>query len=128
MGRDFFEQYPCAQEVFAEADRLLGYSFSELIFNGPADELTLTKNSQLAIFITSMAMLSVLKQETGIQPTVCAGLSLGEYTALVAASKISFKDCLFLVKARAELMHECCLSHPGTMYVVLGLEADVVSN
>lgn len=125
MGKDFFEQYPCAQEIFAEADRLLGYSFSNLIFNGPAEELTLTKNSQLAIFITSMAMLSVLKQETGIQPTVCAGLSLGEYTALVASSKMSFKDCLFLVKARAEWMHECCLSHPGTMYVILGLEASV---
>ncbi len=126
MGKDFFDQFKCARDVFAEADQLLGYSFSKLIFNGPADELTLTKNSQLAIFITSIAMLRVLEQETGIQPTVCAGLSLGEYTALVAASKISFKDCLFLVKARAELMHECCVSHPGTMYVVLGLDADAV--
>ena len=128
MGKDFADQFPAAKAVFNEADRLLGYAFSDLIFNGPAEELTLTKNSQLAIFIVSCAILSVIKgQFPDIEPAFCAGLSLGEYTALVAAEKISFKECLFLVRDRASFMNEACETHPGSMQVVLGMEPEKVS-
>ena len=92
--------------------------FLSSIFNGPSDELTQTKNSQLAIFITSIAILSCLP----LKPVVCSGLSLGEYTALVAAGKLSFEDALPLVQARGALMQEACLKSPGTMVVVLGME------
>lgn len=127
MGRDFFEQFEEAKEVFKEADAALGMDFSNLIFNGPADELTLTKNSQLAIFITSIAILRVIQSQfPDLKPTVCSGLSLGEYSALVAAGKLSFKEALPLVQARGNLMHEACLTHPGTMVVVLGLEPALI--
>lgn len=123
MGKDFYEQFPIAREVFLEADSLLGYSFSKLIFEGSAEELMQTKNSQLAIFIVSMAILKVLQQKyPDLKPTVCAGLSLGEYSALVAAGKISFQEALLVVKARGLYMQEASETNPGTMNVVLGLE------
>ena len=125
MGRDFFDQFAVAKEIFKEADEILEESFSDLIFNGPADELILTKNSQLAIFITSIAILRVVQaQHPDLTPAACAGLSLGEYTALVAAGKLSFQEALLLVRARGHFMHEACETRPGTMHVVLGLELD----
>ncbi len=127
MGKDFYEQFPAARAVFEEADDLLECSFSRLIFEGPANELMLTKNSQLAIFITSIAILRAFQQEfPEITPIFCAGLSLGEYSALTAASKITFADCLSLVRARGLFMDEACVSSPGTMRVVLGMEVDAV--
>jgi len=122
MGRDFYEQFEAARAIFDEADAILGRPFSQLIFNGPAEELTQTKNSQLAIFITSIAILSCLN----IKPTVCSGLSLGEYTALVASGKLTFKDALPLVQARGALMQEACQKSPGTMVVVIGMEPAVI--
>ncbi len=127
MGRDFFENFPAAKQVFAKADAILGFSFSELIFNGPAEELTRTKNSQLAIFITSIAILKVLQEQNPeLHPAICGGLSLGEYTALVAAGKLSFEEALPLVKARGEFMEEACIAYPGIMHVVLGMELPAV--
>jgi [acyl-carrier-protein] S-malonyltransferase len=129
MGKDFYDQFPSAREVFEEADDLLRFSLSKLIFEGPADELMLTKNSQVAIFVTSLAILRVFREQfPEIEPTICAGLSLGEYTALVAAGKISFADGLSLVRARGQFMHEACLSAPGTMRVVLGLSPEKVQS
>lgn len=122
MGRDFYEQFDEARAVFQEADAILGFAFSDLIFNGPAEELTQTKNSQLAIFITSIAILRVLN----LKPVVCSGLSLGEYSALVAAGKLPFREALLLVQARGQLMQEACLKSPGTMVVVLGLEPALI--
>ncbi len=127
MGRDFFEKYSVAKAVFEEADQTLGFSFSKHIFEGPAEELTETKNSQLAIFITSIAILRVVEAlNPHLKPSVCAGLSLGEYTALVAAGVLSFKDGLLLVQARGNYMQEACETHPGTMNVVLGMELEQV--
>lgn len=127
MGKDFYEACPEAQAIFNRADELLGYKFSDLIFYGPKDELTLTKNSQLAIFIVSFAIFKAVQKEMpSLTPSVCAGLSLGEYTALAASGKISFEDCLLLVKRRAEYMNDACVSHPGSMSVVLGMDEDVV--
>ncbi len=123
MGKDFYEAFSIARETFEEADDILGMGLKKCIFEGPASDLTLTKNSQPAIYIVSMAILrTLLSQFPDLKPSICAGLSLGEYTALTAAGKISFKEALLLVKARAEYMHEACISHPGTMQVVLGME------
>jgi len=124
MGKDFYDNYPEAKEVFEKADQILGRDFSHLIFNGPVEELTQTKNSQLAIFITSVAIYHVLENHFDIKPSVCAGLSLGEYSALYAAGRITFKDALLLIQKRAELMNAACEKSKGTMAAVMGLSSD----
>jgi [acyl-carrier-protein] S-malonyltransferase len=127
MGKDFYDQFPTAKETFEEADAFLGYPFSKLIFEGPSAELTLTKNSQMAIYITSIAILRVVQEQyPELQPAFCAGLSLGEYTALVAAGRLSFLDGLDLVRTRAEAMHQACEETKGTMQVVLGMTEEAV--
>ncbi len=129
MAKDFYDEFPIARQTFEEADAFLKTSFSTLIFEGPASELMLTKNSQVAIYIASVAIFRVMQQlYPEIQPTVCAGLSLGEYTALTASGKIAFTDCLQLVRSRALLMHEACERRKGGMHVILGLDADVVED
>ena len=128
MAKDFYENYAVARATFDEADEVLKTSFSKIIFEGPADVLTLTKNSQLAIYIVSVAIWRTVAQEfPDLKPVFCAGLSLGEYTALTAAKKISFQDGLLLVQARAAFMNEACEKTHGTMQVVLGLEPEAVS-
>lgn len=123
MGRDFSQQYSTARETFEEADDLLGEKLSTLIFEGPSEQLTLTKHCQVAIYVVSIALLRVVQEQfPGLVPVVCGGLSLGEYTALTAAEKLDFSYCLPLVQARAQYMHEAALSNPGTMLVVLGME------
>jgi [acyl-carrier-protein] S-malonyltransferase len=127
MGKDFHDQFLEAKEVFQEADECLGFALSKTIFEGPAEQLTLTKNSQPAIFVVSIALLRVLqKQLPAFAPTVAAGLSLGEYSALVASGITKFKDALLLVRDRARFMQDACENHPGTMRVVLGLDAPIV--
>lgn len=127
MGNDFFDAFSAARDVFQAADELLSMHFSKLIFEGPSDQLTLTKNSQLAIYIVSYAIWKAVEDQfPSLKPTACAGLSLGEYTALTVARKISFEECLRLVRARALYMHEAALAHPGTMQVVLNLSPEEV--
>lgn len=127
MGRDFFDHYPEARAVFEEADQILGIPFSKTIFEGSQEELLQTKNSQLAIFITSIAILRVIETlYPELRPSLCGGLSLGEYSALVAAHKLSFADALRIVKVRGESMQKACETHPGTMRVVLGLEVAAI--
>jgi [acyl-carrier-protein] S-malonyltransferase len=127
MGKDFYEEFAVSRHVFDEADRILGCKFSDLIFSGPKEELTLTKNSQLAIYIVSYAIYKAMQEKIPtLQPSVCAGLSLGEYTALTVSGKISFEDCLKLVQHRAQFMNDACDTHPGSMSVVLGMEEKVV--
>ncbi len=127
MGKDFYETFPIAKEVFEEADDILKSSLSKLIFEGPLDQLTLTRNSQPAIFVTSIAILRVLSQQfPSLKPSVCAGLSLGEYSALVAAEKVSFAKALTLVALRGQLMDAACSEYPGSMRVVLGMKAEDV--
>lgn len=127
MGKDFFDQFAVAKETFQEADDLLHFSLSKLIFSGSLEELTLTKNAQPAIFVESLALLRVLKKEmSALDPQATAGLSLGEYSALTAAGKLTFKEALLLVQKRAELMHSACEKNKGTMAAVLGMEAEIV--
>jgi [acyl-carrier-protein] S-malonyltransferase len=123
MGKDFYEAFASSRTTFEEADDLLKENFSKLIFEGPEGELMLTKNSQLAIYITSVALFRALP----FKPHVCAGLSLGEYTALFASGRISFVEGLFLVRARGLYMQEACEKRQGSMRVVLGLGEDQVA-
>lgn len=129
MGKSFYDAYPIAKETFQEADEILGENLSKIIFSGPEDVLTATKHSQPAIFVTSMALLNVLKKHFQLPDPVCAaGLSLGEYTALTAAGVFSFTDALKLVALRAKAMHSSCEKTRGGMLVILGLADDQVRN
>ena len=124
MGKDFFESFTCAKEVFLEADEKLGRKLSTLIFDGSKEQLVLTKNSQVAIYIVSVAIWKVIKEQfPNIQPCVCAGLSLGEYSALTVSGALEFIDGVQLVQDRGLYMHEASIMHPGTMAVVLGLDS-----
>ncbi|MCH9631296.1 MAG: Polyketide biosynthesis malonyl CoA-acyl carrier protein transacylase PksC [Chlamydiia bacterium] len=127
MGQDFYNAFEESKKVFDEADEILGYSLSNIIFDGPKQELTKTKYSQLAIFVVSSAIAAAFEKKfPEIKPSICAGLSLGEYTALYMADKISFKECLLLVQARANHMHEASVNHPGGLSVVLGFDEKTV--
>lgn len=127
MGKDFYDSFQIAKEIFQEADDLLNMSLSKIIFEGPADLLTQTKNSQLAIFVNSMAILKVLEEQMpDLKPDVCAGLSLGEYTAVCASGRLGFKETLLLVRERAKLMNEACETAAGTMAAVLGMSAEEI--
>lgn len=123
MGKDFYEAFPQVRQRFEEADDFLGQKLSKLILEGPMEELTLTKNSQPAIFIVSAALFECMRtQLPRFDFSTCAGLSLGEYTALFASGRISFTACLNLVRLRGIYMNEACEEVPSTMRVVLGLD------
>ncbi len=127
MGKDFFEHFPVARQTFEEADDLLNRPFSKLIFEGSAEELVKTCHSQVAIYVTSVAIYRVIRQQfPDLAPSVCAGLSLGEYTALTVAEKIAFTDGLGLVSLRGAAMQEACEENNGSMQVVLGMTGDAV--
>ncbi|WP_420420965.1 ACP S-malonyltransferase [Simkania sp.] len=127
MGKEFFDRFTVARETFEEADEQLGRSLSRLIFEGPATDLTLTKNSQIAIYVVSVAIWRVLQEQFGgIKPAVCAGLSLGEYSALTGAERLMFADGVDLVQARGLYMHQASVRHPGTMAVCLNMPLKLV--
>jgi len=129
MAKDLCEAFPESKAVFDKADAVLGSSFSRLIFEGPQEELTKTKNCQPAILTASVACFEAFKSTTyGRQETAgfVAGLSLGEYSALVAASALEFEDALVLVRQRGAFMDEEALLRPGAMLSVIGLGTDAV--
>lgn len=129
MGKDLFEQSPAARAVYEKADALLGYSISKICFEGPEPELTRTLYAQTAIFVTSMAALASLREKAGdVRPALAAGLSLGEFTALVAAEAISFEEALKLINVRAEAMDSAARKNPGTMASIMGLGAEACKN
>lgn len=128
MGKDFCQMSKEAKAIFARADDVLGSGFSSLVFEGPMDRLTETKYSQPAIYVTSFAVFTAFQcKYPQIKPYACAGLSLGEYTALAASGKISFEEGLELVAKRGALMQEACEIAPGSMRVVLGMEEKQIS-
>ncbi len=125
MGKDLFEKVPSARKIFEKADALLDYPLSRLCFEGPEADLTRTLHAQPAIFVTSIAVLTALQEKfPDAKPAFVAGLSLGEFTALVAAGSFSFEEGLKLVKARAQAMEKAAEKNPGTMASVLGLSQD----
>ena len=121
MGKDFYDAFPIARQTFEEADDLLSFSLSKIMFSGSAEELTQTRYSQPALFVHSVALFrTLLQQIPSCIPDICSGLSLGEYTALFASQKLSFAETLSLVRKRADLMNQACRSTEGAMSAVLG--------
>lgn len=126
MGKDLFEQYDVAKRLFAEADEALGYSIKDMCFEGPADDLKLTANTQPAILTVSVIVNEILK-EHGVQPDVAGGHSLGEYSALVAAGVLSFQDAVALVHKRGQYMQEAVPVGEGGMAAIIGLDDEVIA-
>jgi [acyl-carrier-protein] S-malonyltransferase len=128
MGKDLYENFLVARKIFEEADEILGFSLSELCFKGPLELLSKTKNCQLAVFVTSIACLEVYRQNFKMIPPArfVAGLSLGEYSALVASGALEFVEALKLVEKRASFMEEEAVKTPAKMLAVLGLDREVV--
>jgi [acyl-carrier-protein] S-malonyltransferase len=124
MGKDLYDAHKEARDLFAEADNILNYKISEIMFNGTAEQLRQTKVTQPAIFIHSVITARLLG--TDFQPEMVAGHSLGEISALTAARSLSFYDGLKLVYARAMAMQRACEAKPSTMAAILGLEDHVV--
>jgi [acyl-carrier-protein] S-malonyltransferase len=126
MGRDLADNFPAASQVFEEADTALGFALSELCFNGPAEQLQLTENTQPAILTVSIAALRALEAEGFPRPDFVAGHSLGEYSALVAAGSLSLTDAVKTVRARGRFMQEAVPVGAGAMAAILGVGLDVV--
>ena len=122
MGKELAEIFPAAREVFAEADDALGFSLSRLCFEGPADQLQLTENTQPAILATSTAVLRAMQAEGFPRPDFLAGHSLGEYSALVAAGALSLADAVRVVRLRGRYMQEAVPVGAGAMAAVVGVE------
>ncbi|HEX8284347.1 MAG TPA: ACP S-malonyltransferase [Pyrinomonadaceae bacterium] len=126
MGRELAETYPAARAVFEEADDALGFALSRLCFEGPAEELQLTENTQPAILATSIAALRAAESEGLPRPDFVAGHSLGEYSALVAAGALSLKDAVTVVRKRGRYMQEAVPVGAGAMAAVLGADLETV--
>lgn len=126
MGKDLFDQYDVAKRLFAEADEALGYSIKDMCFEGPADDLKLTANTQPAILTVSVIVNEILK-EHGVQPDVAGGHSLGEYSALVAAGVLSFQDAVALVHKRGQYMQEAAPVGQGGMAAIIGLDDEAIA-
>ena len=127
MGKDFWNEFSIVRETFEEADERLGRKLSKIVFEGPEQQLTETRNSQLGIYICSIAILRLLYQLfPQATPSHTAGLSLGEYSALCASKKLSFVDGVLLVDHRGRYMNDACEAFPGTMAVLLGMENEQV--
>jgi len=120
MGKDLAESFPVARGVFGEVDAALGADLSRLSFDGPADELTLTRNAQPALFAHGAAVWSLTREALRPHVRAAAGHSLGEFTAYYAADAISLPGAARLVRRRGELMYETGTARPGTMAAILG--------
>ena len=122
MGKELYAAFPAAKKVFERADSILGFSISQVCFEGPEEKLTRTFYAQPAIFTVSLAALAVLEEKfPDLQPAFGAGLSLGEFSALAALQSLSFEDGLRLVQKRAEAMEQAAQKNSGTMASVMGL-------
>lgn len=127
MGKELAAHFEQAQALFKKADEILKFPLSQLIFEGPKEELTLTYNTQPALLTTSMALLSHFEQ-FGIKADYVAGHSLGEYSALVASGVLSFEDAVYAVRKRGEFMQEAVPAGEGAMAAVLGLDREALAD
>lgn len=125
MGRDLVEAFPAARALFDEADEALGFALSRVMFDGPDDELTATRNAQPALLVHSVAVLRLVEDRLG-PVAFAAGHSLGEFSAHVAAGTLSFADAVRAVRLRGELMFASGEARPGTMAAVLGMDDEQV--
>ena len=131
MGRDLHNKYSLVQDLFQEADDTLGFSMSDLILNGPKEELDLTENTQPAIFLISYSIFKLIKKEFNIdlnKASFFAGHSLGEYSALASAGVLSFSDTLKILKIRGKAMQSSVPKGVGGMVAVLGSEIEIIEN
>jgi [acyl-carrier-protein] S-malonyltransferase len=129
MGAEIAQSFPAAADIFNRANDIVGYDLSRICFEGPAEQLNSTTISQPAIFVSSAAILEVLRTNpatSAINVDVTAGLSLGEYTAIYAAGLISFKDALVLVQKRGQAMQEAADATKGAMVSIIGLDEEKV--
>jgi len=130
MGQELYQQSEQAKIIFDSIDDSLGRSLTKIMFEGPEDELRETINAQPAIMAVSLACLSTMKAELGdsflSSPSMMAGHSLGEYSALAASGVLSVADASLLVQKRGELMQLACDQNPGTMAAILGMDQDLI--
>ena len=126
MGKDLYEKFPKAKDMFKKANDILGFSITDIMFEGTADDLKQTKVTQPAIFLHSVILAKMLGDT--FKPDMVAGHSLGEFSALVANGSLQFEDGLRLVAARANAMQAACEENPGTMAAVLGLENEKIES
>ena len=125
MGKDFYDNFDAAKNLFEEADDALGYSIKKMCFEGSEDDLKLTANTQPAILVVSVIAAEILKSE-GITAEVAGGHSLGEYSALVAAGSIKFRDAVVLVHKRGQFMQEAVPVGEGSMAAIIGLDDKII--
>ncbi|MDO3410737.1 ACP S-malonyltransferase [Saccharibacillus sp. CPCC 101409] len=123
MARDAYDKLPEAKALFETADRALGFELTKLVFDGPAEELKQTSNTQPALLTASLALLEAVKAK-GIRADYAAGHSLGEYSALAAAGVLSFEDAVKTVRARGQFMEEAVPGGRGAMAAVLGADRE----
>ena len=126
MGKNLYDTFAVSREVYEEADDALGFSLSEMCFNGTVEDLALTANTQPAILTTSVAAFRAMKVEGFAQPNYVAGHSLGEYSALVAAGAMSFSDAVKTVRKRGTYMQEAVPVGVGAMAAILGLPLETI--
>ena len=126
MGKDLKDNFKAAADVFAESNEALHEDLTKLCFEGPEDDLKLTRNTQPAILTVSIAALRVLQTESNITPAMAAGHSLGEYSALVASGALRFADAVAIVRQRGTFMQEAVPVGVGGMAAVLGMETDAL--
>ena len=125
MGKDISYSYKEAMDVYDEANSILGYDLKKICFEGPDKELFKAKIGQPALITTSIAIFKVI-QKYGIKPNICAGLSLGEYSALIAAKAINFEDALILLEKRLKYMTDAVKNVKCAMGVVIGLQKETI--
>ena len=125
MGKEFYDNFPEAKEVFDAANQALGFDISKMCFEGPEEDLKLTRNTQPAILTMSIAALKVLENK-GIRPEITAGLSLGEYAALVCSGVMDFKDAVQVVEKRGSYMQEAVPAGKGKMAALIGIDRENV--
>jgi len=131
MGKDFYDKYALVQDLFKEADDTLGFSLSNLILNGPKEDLDLTENTQPAIFLISYSIFKLIKEEFNInlsKANFFAGHSLGEYSALASSGVLSFSDTLKILKIRGKAMQSSVPKGVGGMVAVLGSKIETIEN
>lgn len=126
MGNDLYEKSPLAKDMFEKANSILGFRITDLMFTGTSDDLKLTRVTQPAIFLHSIILAYVLGDN--FKPSMVAGHSLGEFSALVANKTLSFEDGLLLVSKRAMAMQKACEKTPSTMAAILGLDDKIVED
>jgi len=127
MLADLAAEYPVVAETFAEASSVLGYDLWQLVQEGPAEELNKTWQTQPALLAASVAIWRVWQQQNGAKPVLMAGHSLGEYSALVCAGVLDFKQAISLVELRGKLMQEAVPAGTGAMYAIIGLDNDAIA-